>query len=156
VTLPEFPCQVGDVVTIATGESAWLSGALVFSEEHPVAALFVAPEAERDRALYATPKPHVKLLWLEPQLTAMVAIGAQPPSALEIDHVTFRRVRRLPCRAEARGSGAPDLGDIVTVIEYASMGPERLVVLRAPSGACAAYLGRELAEGTFDVVTPSA
>ncbi len=155
MTLREFPCQLGDVVTTTAGESAWLGGVLILSEEHLVAALFVAPEAERDRALYVTPKPRQKLFWLEPLVAAMVVIGAQPPTTLEIDNVTFRRVRRLPCRAEVRGSGAPDLGEIITVIEYGSLGSERLVVLRAPSGACAAYRGSELAEGTFEVVTPS-
>lgn len=50
------------------------------------------------------------------------------------------------------GVGAPDLGDAVIVAEYASAGAERLLVLKANTGAFRAYRGLELEESSFEVI----
>ena len=48
-----FPCKLGDVVVrAAEGDEAWLAGVLMFEEDRPVAALFVAPEAGGNRAVF--------------------------------------------------------------------------------------------------------
>lgn len=150
--LDGFVCQLGDVVMRITGEEAWLAGGLVLSEELPVAVLFVAPEAGRDRALYVTPKPRDTLFWLDPLDPSAILVGGEPPSSVEHGGIRFDRVRRLPLRPQRIGLDAPDVGDAVIVAEYASAGAERLVVLKATTGTVRAYRGQELEPSSYEVI----
>jgi hypothetical protein len=151
-TLDGFPCQLGDVVIRITGEEAWLAGGLVLSEEVPVAALFVAPDAGHDCVLYARPKPRDALYWMEPLDPGTILVGGEPPTSVEHGDVRFERIRRLPLRPRRVGVGAPDAGDVVVVAEYASSGPERLVVMKSASGLARAYRGVELEPSAYEVI----
>jgi hypothetical protein len=148
--LAEFPCHLGDVVMGMGGDEAWLAGALVFFESAPAAALFVAPEAGGDRALYVRPKPAPSIVWLMPIAAGELTIGAEPPSSLEHKGERFERVRRVPFRVERLGTGAPDVGEQAIVGEYAS-GGERMIVV-AGGGTTRAWRGRALEDGTYDVL----
>lgn len=149
--LEGFPCQLGDVVMRTTGEEAWLAGGLVLSEDMPVAALFVAPDAGSDCAIYARPSPHESIFWLLPLDAKAVLVGGEPPTSVEHEGIRFERVRRLPLRPKRVGVGAPDVGDAVVVAEYASAGSERLLVMK--SGADArAYRGVELDPALYEVI----
>lgn len=150
--LEGFLCQLGDVLTRETGEEAWLAGGVVFSEQIPVAVLFVAPDAGQDTALYVRPHPKSSLFWLTPLDPSAVLVGGQPPSSVEHAGVRFDRARRLPLRAARIGAGAPDVGDEVTVAEYASAGADRLLVLKSNNGSVRAYRGLELEESTYEVI----
>jgi hypothetical protein len=148
--LTEFPCHLGDVVMVHGGEEAWLAGALVFYESLPAAALFVAPEAGADRALFVRPSPHASIVWLMPVPDGELAIGPEPPSTLEHKGERFERVRRIPFRVERAGSGAPDVGEQALVAEYAS-GGERLLVVSG-TGSPRVWRGNVLEDGTYDVL----
>ncbi|HVJ93021.1 MAG TPA: hypothetical protein VM580_24635, partial [Labilithrix sp.] len=152
VRLEGFVCQLGDVVMRLTGEEAWLAGGIVLSEEVPLAVLFVAPDAERDWAIYVQARPRAKLYWLEPLDPAAVLVGGEPPSAVEHKGIRFDRARRLPLRPERIGVGAPDVGDAVIVAEYVAAGAERLLVLKANTGAVHAYRGLELDASSYEVI----
>jgi hypothetical protein len=148
--LADFPCHLGDVVMIHGVDEAWLAGALVFYEKVPAAALFFAPEAGGDRALFVRPKPSSSIVWLSPLADDEVTVGPEPPSTLEHKGDRFERLRRLPLRVERVGTGAPDVGDQALVVEYAS-GGERLLVLVA-AGKPRGYRGHVLEEGTYDLL----
>jgi hypothetical protein len=148
--LTDFPCHLGDVVMVHGGEEAWLAGALVFFESLPAAALFVAPEAGADRALYVRPKPQASIVWLMPVPDGELAVGHEPPSTLEHKGERFERVRRIPFRVERAGTGAPDVGEQALVAEYAS-GGERLLVVSG-TGAPRVWRGNVLEDGTYDVL----
>ena len=150
--LEGFLCQLGDVLTRETGEEAWLAGGVVLSEDIPVAVLFVAPDAGHDIALYVRPHPRSSLFWLEPLDPSAVLVGGEPPSSVEQGGIRFDRTRRLPLRVKRIGAGAPDVGDEVTVAEYASAGADRLLVLKATNGTVRAYRGLELEAGTYEVI----
>jgi hypothetical protein len=150
--LEGFPCQLGDVLLRLTGEEAWLAGGLVLSEEGPVAALFVAPDAGHDCAIYARPRPREAIYWMEPLDPGAVLVGGEPPNSVEQGGIRFDRVRRLPLRPRRIGVGAPDAGDAVILAEYASAGSERLVVMKCTSGASYAYRGEELEASTYEVI----
>ncbi len=151
--LEGFPCQLGDVLMRMTGEEAWLAGGLVLSEEVPVAALWVAPEAGHDVAIYARPKPREVVFWLEPLDPGAVLVAGEPPTSVEHGGVRFDRVRRLPLRPKRVGVGAPDVGDAVIVAEYASAGPDRLLVVKSTTGQGArAWRGVELEPSSFEVI----
>jgi hypothetical protein len=150
--LEGFPCQLGDVLLRLTGEEAWLAGGLVLSEEGPVAALFVAPDAGHDCAIYARPRPREAICWMEPLDPGAVLVGGEPPNAVEHGGIRFDRVRRLPLRPKRIGVGAPDAGDALILAEYASAGSERLVVMKCTSGASFAYRGEELEASTYEVI----
>ncbi|HSO35341.1 MAG TPA: hypothetical protein VLT33_22585 [Labilithrix sp.] len=150
--LEGFPCQLGDVLIRLTGEEAWLAGGLVLSEEGPVAALFVAPDAGHDCAIYARPQPREAIFWLEPLDPGAVLVGGEPPSSVEHGGIRFDRVRRLPLRPKRIGVGAPDVGDAVVLAEYASAGSERLLVMRSTSGASHAFRGVELEPSSYEVI----
>ena len=152
VRLEGFVCQLGDVLMRITGEEAWLAGGLVLSEEVPVAALFVAPDAVRDCVIYVRARPRDSVLWLEPLDPTAILVGGEPPSSVEHLGVRFERARRLPLRPRRIGVGAPDVGDAVIVAEYASAGAERLLVLKGNSGLVRAYRGLELEQGSFEVI----
>lgn len=148
-----FPCALGDVVIKLGGaEEAWLAGALVLLEDVPVAALFVAPEAGRDRAVYVRARPAAPTVtWLEPLAPQELILGTEPPSSLEHDGVCFDRARRLPVRVQREGVGAPDVGERALLAEYAAPGAARLVVLLA-QGRAHAWRGEALEEGMVDVL----
>jgi hypothetical protein len=155
-SLEGFPCQLGDVVMRITGEEAWLSGAIVLSEELPLAALFVAPEAGQDRALFVTSRARDRITWLDPLDPSAVLVGGEPPHAVEHGGHRFERARRLPLNARRIGAGAPDVGDAVVVAEYVSSGAERLIVLKANNGNVFAWHGTELEAGAFEVIASGA
>jgi hypothetical protein len=150
--LEGFVCQLGDVVMRITGEEAWLAGGVVLSEEVPVAVLFVAPDARRDVVIYVGARPRDALYWLEPLDPKAILVGGEPPTSVEHDGIRFDRARRLPLRPRRIGVGAPELGDAVIVAEYVSAGAERLLVLKANTGAVRAYRGLELEPGSFEVI----
>ncbi len=149
--LEQFPCKLGDVVLRAGGDEAWLAGGLVFSEDLPVAVLYIAPDAGGDRALYVKPSPQPSLTWLSPLAEGTVLITGEPPSAIEQGGDRFDRVRRLPLRVTRIGSGAPDVGDSAIVAEYTTAAGDVLLVL-ASSGTSRAWRGSPLEEGTYDVL----
>jgi hypothetical protein len=150
--LEGFPCQLGDVLLRLTGEEAWLAGGLVLSEDAPVAALFVAPDAGHDCAIYVRPSPREAVYWMEPLDPGAVLVGGEPPSSVEHGGIRFDRLRRLPLRPKRIGVGAPDVGDAVVLAEYASAGSERLLVMRSTSGASHAYRGEELEVSAYEVI----
>lgn len=150
--LEGFPCQLGDVLMRLTGEEAWLAGGVVLSEEMPVAALFVAPDAGHDCAIYVCPHPRESVAWLAPLDPGAILVGGEPPSAVEHEGIRFERVRKLPLRPRRIGVGAPDVGDAVLVAEYASTGSERLLLVRGSSGTTRAYRGHELEPHAFEVI----
>lgn len=148
--LEGFPCQLGDVVMRRSGDEAWLAGALVLSEDVPVAALFFGPDAGKDRIVYATPAPRATVAWLEALDAGDVLVGGEPPTSLEHGGVRFERRRRIPLRARRVGVGALDLGGAVVLAEYASVGADRLVLVKGD--AARAFRGVELDEGTYEVI----
>jgi hypothetical protein len=150
--LEGFPFQLGDVLMRVTGEEAWLAGGVVLSEETPVAALFVAPDAGHDCAIYVCPHPRESVAWLAPLDPGAILVGGEPPSAVEHEGIRFERVRRLPLRPRRIGVGAPDVGDAVLIAEYASTGSERLLLLKATTGTTRAYRGHELEPHAFEVI----
>jgi hypothetical protein len=146
-----FPCALGDVVMrTLDGAEAWLGGAIVLLEDAPAAVLFVAPDAAGERAIYARPRPSVELAWLMPVRRDALTVGAEPPSAIEIDGVRFERRRRLPLRAQRVGTGAPDVGGTTIVGEYGAASGEVAIVLVA-EGVARAWRGRRLEEGEYEV-----
>ena len=151
--LDGFPCQLGDVLMRMTGEEAWLAGGLVLSEEVPVAALWVAPDAGHDVAIYARPKPRDAVYWLEPLDPGAVLVAGEPPTSVEHAGIRFDRVRRLPLRPKRVGVGAPDVGDAVIIAEYASAGADRLLVVKSTTGQGArAWRGLELEPSSYEVI----
>jgi hypothetical protein len=150
--LEGFPCQLGDVIMRLTGEEAWLAGGLVLPELAPVAALFVAPDAGHDCAIYVRPQPREAVFWMEPLDPGAILVGGEPPSSVEHRGIRFDRVRRLPLRTRRIGVGAPDVGDAVVLAEYSSAGAERLLVMRSTSGTSNAYRGEELEVSSYEVI----
>jgi hypothetical protein len=149
--LASFPCQLGDVVVrTAERDEAWLAGALVFEEQLPVAALFVAPEAGADRALLVR-ESNPSVTWLSPLGAAEVAWTPDPPPAIEHRGVRFERVRRLPVRVTRLGSGAPSVGERAVVAEYAGPGAEQIVVV-AGTEQTLAWIGVLLGQEDYDVL----
>jgi len=150
--LAGFPCRLGDVVLrTAERDEAWLAGALVLEEERPVAALFVAPEAGGDRALFVRDAPGAGLVWLAPLAPGSLALTKEPPSALEHEGTRFERTRRLPVRVVRVGSGAPAVGDQAIVAEYTGAAADRLLVV-AGRDLTLAWRGVLLREGEYDVL----
>jgi hypothetical protein len=152
--LEGFFCHLGDVILAKTGEEAWLAGALVFRERLPMAALFVAPEAGTDRAIFVRPMPETSLLWLAPTAEGSLEIGREPPSSLEHAQERFERTRRIPYRVERIGTGAPDVGLDVILAEYRAATGDRLIVITG-AGQERAWRGRVLEEGTYDLLPGS-
>ncbi|MCL2779773.1 MAG: hypothetical protein FWD73_17410 [Polyangiaceae bacterium] len=152
-TLPAgFPCQLGDVVMRTTGEEAWLAGALVLSEEEPVAVLFVAPDAGRNTWLFARPLPAQAILWLESIDASTILVGSEPPTSVDHEGTRFERTRRLPLTPTRIGTGAPDVGESLILAEYTSAGAERLVVIKGSRANAFAFRGEELAPLSYEVV----
>lgn len=92
-----FPCRLGDVlVRRVERDEAWLAGALVLSEDRPVAALFIAPEAVQDRAVYAR-AARSEVAWLAPMATGALAPRGEPPSAMESSGCASNERVVCPC-----------------------------------------------------------
>ena len=146
-----FPCALGDVVLRTHDHAeAWLAGAIVLFEDAPAAVLFVAPDAAGERAIYARPRPSAELAWLAPVRRDALLVGAEPPSAIEIEGVRFERRRRLPFRTRRVGTGAPDVGETAIVGEYdAAAGGMAIVVIA--DGVGRAWQGRRLGPGEYEV-----
>jgi hypothetical protein len=158
--LEGFPCKIGDVlVRAAEGDEAWLAGALVFAEERPVAALFIAPEAGGDRAIFVRPShggdaAGADVTWLAPvELRDLPGLGptGEPPHALEHGGVRYERSRRLPVKVERIGTGAPAVGSQAIVAEYSASGPERLLVVAGSPGPLA-WVGLALRDSEYEVL----
>jgi hypothetical protein len=146
-----LPCKLGDVVVRRVeGDEAWLAGALVFFEDRPVGALFVAPEARRDLAVLAR-EARSELAWLAPASNAGVFAGRDPPSAIEHDGLRFDRTRRTPVRVERLGTGAPAVGATAIVAEYSGPGAERYLLV-AGAESTLAWRGVSLTERDYDVL----
>lgn len=150
--LEGFPCQLGDVIVRDTGEEAWLAGGLLFSESRFVAALFLAPEARRDCAIYTRPLPFEGIFWLEPLDAGAVIVGAELPSSVEHGGTRFERARRLPLHVIRAGTGAPQVASPVVLAEYASLGAERLIVIRDSVGTALAFCGVALEPHAYEVI----
>jgi hypothetical protein len=151
-----MPCKLGDVVVrTAERDEAWLAGALVFEEDEPVAALFVAPEAGGDRALFVRHAPGSGLTWLVPLAKGALPLTSDPPHAVELEGARYERSRRLPVKVTRLGSGAPSVGSRAVVAEYAGAAAERLVVV-AGTEQTLAWRGVSLGEGEYDVLPAGA
>lgn len=147
-----FPCKLGDVVVrFAEGDEAWLAGAMLFEEDGPVAALFVAPEAGGDRAVFVRDAVGAGMTWLAPVARGALAVPREPPHALEHEGVRYERARRLPVRVSRVGSGVPTVGDTAIVAEYAGPANLRLLVV-AGTAETLAWKGAALTEGEYDVL----
>jgi hypothetical protein len=148
-----FPCKVGDVVVRKSepGE-AWLAGALVLSEQGPVAALFIAPEVGGDRALYIEARAKSTVTWLTPLAEGVLAIGVEPPHTIENGGNRFARRRRLPVGVHRVGEHVPAFDGNAIVAEYAGPGAQRIVVLIGKYETLA-WQGVALSEGEYDVLS---
>jgi hypothetical protein len=150
--LSSFPCKLGDVVVrVAERDEAWLVGVLVLEEDRPVAALFVAPEAGGDRALFVRDAPGAGMTWLVPLAKDALPLTKDPPHALEHDGHRYERSRRLPVRVSRLGTGAPSVGDRAVVAEYTGAATERLLVV-AGNEETLAWKGVALREDEYDVL----
>jgi hypothetical protein len=146
-----FPCKWGDVVVrVAERDEAWLAGALLFEEERPVAALFIAPEAGADRAIWAR-KGEGAMAWLAPAPAGAVTAVGEPLHALEVEGARYERSLRLPVRVTRLGSGAPEVGAQAIVAEYRGAGGARLLVV-AGAERTLAWKGAALLAGEYDVL----
>ncbi|HEY2516363.1 MAG TPA: hypothetical protein VGI39_36075 [Polyangiaceae bacterium] len=146
-----FPCALGDVVVRTLDHTeAWLAGGVVFCEDAPAGVLFIAPERGGEGAILAWPRPRRELGWLTPVHSAALAVGDDPPSAIELDGVRFERTRRLPLRLERVGTGAPDMGAQGVVGEYRAASGEIALVVVA-EGVARGWRGRMLGEGEYEI-----
>jgi hypothetical protein len=150
-----FPCKLGDVVMRSGGGEAWLAGAVVFSEDAPVAALFIAPEAGADVAIYARAAASAPLWWMHALGEGELPRFTDPPTSLEHGETRFERRRRLPLAMDRRGSGAPDLGDSAVIAEYASSGADQLLLV-IHDGHLRAWRGTSLDAGMYEVIPSGA
>lgn len=150
-----FPCRLGDVVMRSGGGEAWLAGACVFAEDAPVSALFIAPEAGADVALYVRAAASAPLWWMNALGNDELPRFTDPPTSLEHGETRFERRRRLPLAVERRGSGAPDLGDSAVVAEYASSGADQLLLV-IHGGEMRAWRGTSLDAGMYEVIPSGA
>jgi hypothetical protein len=138
--------DVGDVVSVGT-EERWLAGALALRDgEHLVAALFIAPEGKRNDAVCAFSSPRRELLWLTPHA---VEIGAEPPSAIELDGIVMRRRARVPVTVARYGQDTPDVGEQAVFAEYEAGGGATGVVIRGANAAWG-WSGKRVDEGAYD------
>jgi hypothetical protein len=146
-----FPCKLGDVVMRSGGGEAWLAGAVVFSEDAPVSALFIAPEAGADVAVYARAAASAPLWWMHALARDELPAFTDPPTSLEHGETRFERRRRLPLAVDRRGSGAPDLGETAVLAEYASSGADQLLLILC-EGGLRAWRGTSLDAGMYEVI----
>jgi hypothetical protein len=150
--LAGFVCALGDVITRRVeGDEAWLAGVLLFEEERPVAALFIAPEARGDRAVLVPGPAQTTLAWLAPLPPGEVVLSGDPPRAIEHAGTHFERTRRLPVHVRRLGTGAPEVGSTAVFGEYVALGMDRLVVV-AGSVTSLAWRGIALSESDYEVL----
>jgi hypothetical protein len=146
-----FPCTLGDVIVRrAERDEAWLAGALLFAEDRPVAALFVAPEAGGDRAIFVREGTR-DLVWLAPLPAAVSAPAGEPPHTIEHRGARYERRRRLPVRVEVHGTGVPAVGSRAVIAEYAGPGADAIVLV-VGTDATRAWQGGTLAEEHYDIL----
>ena len=146
-----FPCALGDVVVRTFDHAeAWLAGGVVFREDAPAGVLFIAPEAGGEGAILAWPRPRRELGWLAPVRSGALAVGDDPPSAIELDGTRFERTRRLPLRMERVGTGAPDIGAQGILGEYRAASGEIALVVVA-EGIARGWRGRMLGDGEYEI-----
>jgi hypothetical protein len=148
-----FPCTLGDVVVRrAEGDEAWLAAALLFTEDRPVAALFVAPDAGSDRAVFVRDGTR-DVLWLLPMSEgrALPPPGGEPPAAIESRGARYVRRRRLPVNVEERGAGTPKVGRVAILAEYAGSGADAILLV-VGAEATRAWEGVGLPETRYDVL----
>ncbi len=148
-----FPCTLGDVVVRrAEGDEAWLAAALLFTEDRPVAALFLAPEAVADRALFVRDGTR-DVLWLSPMNEGdpVPAPGGEPPAAIESRGARYVRRRRLPVNVEERGTGSPMVGRTAILAEYGGPGVDAILLV-VGTDATRAWEGVALSEERYDVL----
>ncbi|MGO9837241.1 MAG: hypothetical protein ACLP1X_23850 [Polyangiaceae bacterium] len=131
---------------------AWLAGALVLSEQGPVAALFIAPEVGGDQALYVEARARSTVTWLTPLAEGALAIGVEPPHTIEYGGNRFARRRRLPVGVLRVGEHVPAFDGNAIVAEYAGPGAQRIVVLIGRCGTLA-WQGVVLLQGEYDVLS---
>jgi len=149
-----FPCDLGDVVVrVMERDEAWLAGALSFSEDGPIAALFVAPEAGADRAVFAR-EGEDGLLWLGALPAGEITPTQDPPHALEHGGAHFERLRRWPVGVRRLGTGVPTVGEKAILAEYAGPGEERLLVV-AGADRTMGWRGVALRRADYDVLPGS-
>jgi hypothetical protein len=149
--LQGISCQLGDVILrTAEHDEAWLAGALVFEEEVLVAALFVAPEAGGDRAVFARVGGGAGLAWLAP-MAPPTPKAAEPPHTMEVGGVRFERARRLPVHVRRIGTGAPSVGAKAILVEYTGGASDRIVVVAGPEQTLF-WRGVSLGEGEYEVL----
>lgn len=145
-----FHCKLGDVIVrTAERDEAWLAGALLFSEQSPIAALFVAPEAVADRGIYVRAGAP-QIAWLA-AVSGVAIPSGDPPSAIEQGGAPYERRRRIPVRVERLGTGAPIVGDRAIIAEYDGPG-DACLVLVAGAAATLVFCGSRLSEGDYDVL----
>lgn len=150
--LAGFECAVGDVVVRPSErDEAWLAGALILSEERPVAAVFIAPEAGGDRALYVHAQSRGTVTWLTPIAEGSLAVRGEPPPTIEHEGVRFVRRRRLPVRVRGVGEHVPAFDESAIVGEYEGPGAARLVVL-AGDRTSLAWRGTALSDGEYEIL----
>lgn len=150
-TLSGSPCQLGDVVLRATGEEAWLAGAIVFEEDALSSVLFCSPDKGGHSAVFVRSDSAAPLLWLHPVDAGALQVGREPPASLEWEGIRFERVRRLPLRARVIGTGAPTVGATAIVAEYRTPSTETLLILIGTERTIA-YRGEVVSEGLYEVI----
>ncbi len=116
-----------------------------------MAAVFIAPDAQGERAVLVPGPEQTTLTWLSPLAPGQVTLAGEPPRTLEHAGLRFERTRRLPVRVRRLGTGAPELGATAVIGEYAAPGRERLVVV-VGSDAAFAWRGVTLTEGEYEVL----
>lgn len=154
-----LPLALGDVIVRLRAQQqqprdeVWLAGALVFEEDRPIGALFVAPEAGGDRAVFVrADRAGSPMAWLEPIADDVVPRSADPPHVIEHAGLRFERVRRIPVRVRRIGSGAPDVGSSAIVAEYAGVAAGSRIVVVAGSEARFAWRGVDLLDGQYEIL----
>ena len=149
--LPGSPCQLGDVVLKATGEEAWLAGALVFEEDALSCVLFCSPDKGGHSAVFVRVDPGAPLIWLRPIDPTSVLAMKEPPQSLELEGIRFERARRLPLKARVIGTGVPHVGSTAILAEYRTPSAEALLIVAGDERSLA-YRGEVVSEGLFEVI----
>jgi len=154
-----LPLQLGDVVSVEedaagaavaarmTHSDRWLEGGIaIFDGAEVVAAVFLAPEGDRQEAVVAFAAPRREIGWLSP---IAAEVGSEAPTAIELGGVVLSRKRRLAVRFERIGRAAPRLGESGIFAEYEASGELMAVIIRGQSSTLA-WLGRRYQEGHYD------
>ena len=158
----DLPCKLGDVVTLAHGEEAWLASAVLFEEKtssadaasaplRTVGALFFGPErGGADRVVYARAAPDALLVWMWPVSAEDAGVAGEPPSVVELAGERFERRRRLPMSLAYAGDEMPTMGEFAVVGEYEGGAGAMLVALAGERPKV--WRGRVLEPGMYDLL----